>query len=147
MNSERLTLELPTRIIFDPVLHSTVVEKSKCLLLSMNISTGPVEIFIANKTPWAVVHSINLISITSNVTELLSKHFQAWRSYILVAWAHILPRDISFENRISKLSLVKISCEITFKWFRSELFIENHFLEECPSYQSSTYNSGWLCLI
>jgi len=132
MNSERLTLELPTRIIFDPVLHSTVVEKSKCLLLSMNISTGRVEIFIANKTPRAVIHSINLSSITSNVTELLSKQFQAWSSYISVAWAHILPRDISFENRMSKLSLVKISCEITFKWLRSELFIEKPLPRRMP---------------
>ncbi len=69
------------------LLHSTVVDKSNCLLLSMNISTGRAEIFIANRTPRAVVHS----------------------TYLGCLSIYILPRDISFENLMSKLSLVKIS--------------------------------------
>jgi hypothetical protein len=66
----RLTLVLPTRVIFDPVLHITVVDKSNCLLLSMNISTGRAEIFIANRPTRGIVNTTNLSSIISNVTEL-----------------------------------------------------------------------------
>jgi hypothetical protein len=88
--------------IFDPVLHSIVVEKRNCLLLSMNISTGRAEIFTISRTPHAFVHSTNLSSVTSNVTELLSEHCSNLE-------AAILPPDISFKNLISKLSLVKIS--------------------------------------
>jgi hypothetical protein len=128
-----LTLVLRTRVIFDPILHITVVDESNCPPRSINISTDRAEIFITNTAPRAVIHSTNLSSITSNVTELLSEHFQ--------------PCNISFENLMSKLSLVKISWEITFIWLGSEFFIENPCLEECPSHQSSTYNSGWVCLI
>jgi hypothetical protein len=110
----------------DSVLHSTVVDKSNCLLFSMNISTGRGEIFIANRTSRAVVHSTNLSSITYNVTELLSEHFQPWSSYISVGWAHISPREISFENLMSKLSALAISrapiSRVGFAWFSWNLF-------------------------
>jgi hypothetical protein len=55
--------------------------------------------------------------------------FQRSGTYISVALAYILLRNVSFESPMLQLSPVKISLEITLKWL---------------SYQSDGSNSGWL---